>query len=313
MKKLASLFLSILFVFVVFSGSARAASTVYVADNTTAGLNGIVMVNSDTMGGTGSFLTPSGVAIAGVAVDGSGVYVSSAMSVTRYNSSGGALGTYNGFGTDNFGGLAVYGGTVYVSDNTTDGLNGVFRLNPGTMGVAGYFLTPSGVGINGIAVDASGIYVSSARSVTRYDNSGHVLGIYNAIGTDSFGGLAVFGGIVYVSDNTTDGLNGIFRLNSATMGVAGYFLTPSGIGIAGVAVDDSGIYVSSARSITRYDNSGNVLGTVGSFALDNFGGIAVYGSETPEPNPDPVPEPATVLLLGLGLTGAAVARKKFRK
>ena len=89
-----------------FSALALFDGTLYAADNLTDGsLHGIVEISAGSLLETGSFLTAG--AVAGVATNGTDVFVSLPTGISEYTTAGAILGSYLNKGDDSFSALAL--------------------------------------------------------------------------------------------------------------------------------------------------------------------------------------------------------------
>jgi hypothetical protein len=281
-----------------FAGASQASATLYAADNLTDGsLNGVLTLSND-LARQAAFITPGNVA--GIATNGTSVYVSLPAGISEYGTGGQLIRSYANVGTDKFGALAFSGSNLYAADNLTDGsLFGVLTLNS-QLQRTGAFLTQSAIA--GLATDGSSIFASLTTGIFRYSFSGEILDSYLNIGTDRFGALSFAGGFLYAADNLTDGsLSGVLRLDR-DLNRVGAFITAGPI--SGLAADGTNVYASLDTGIARYNNDGLQSGFYQNVGTDRFGALAVFNAA--------VPEPATwsIMVLGFGVTGAAMRRSR---
>ncbi len=282
----------------VYGGSA-CADTLFAADNTTVGLNGVVMLNPATMGVNGTFLTNG--PVSGLAANSdTSVYTSVGNQILQYNTSGNVLRTHTGFSADHFDDLSLAGGSLYAVDNTTVGLYGVVIFDEATLGVTSTYQTL--VPINGLAAGGShDSFISIGQSVYHYGDAGNSLGSFTALANDHFDDLFLRGGVLYAVDNTNIGLSGVVALDPATLTILDTFLTSGPV--SGITGDDTNLFTSIGSDVFNLDTSGNVLNAFNAFPADHFDDLA-YGKTA-------VPEPGTFAAMGLGL--AVLLRRRARK
>ncbi len=171
-----------------FFDLSLAGGNLLAVDNTTVGLQGVVIFNAATLGVAGSFTTPdplNGLA-AGSAND---AYVSSGSGIFHYDLSGNLLNSFNMFPADGFGDLFLRGNTLYAVDNTTiAGLQGVVAFDATTLTILSSFLTNDIT--TGLTGDSTDLYNSQLNGVFKTDVNGNALGTFNPFPADAFFDLA---------------------------------------------------------------------------------------------------------------------------
>jgi hypothetical protein len=173
-----------------FAGSASlAAATLYAADNlTNFPASGIVQVDTGSLLETGTFLTAG--AIAGVASDGTDVFVSLPTGISEYTTAGAFVGSFANGPGDSFGALALAGDTLYAADNLTNfPASGIVQVDTGSLLETGDFLTSGAVA--SVATDGTDIFVSLPTGISEYTTAGVPVGSFTNNVGDSFGALAL--------------------------------------------------------------------------------------------------------------------------
>jgi hypothetical protein len=173
-----------------FAGSASlAGDTLYAADNlTNFPASGIVQVDTGSLLETGDFLTSG--AIAGVATDGTDVFVSLPTGISEYTTAGAFVGSFMNNSGDSFGALALSGDTLYAADNLTNfPASGIVQVDTGSLLETGDFLTSGAIA--GVATDGTDVFVSLPTGISEYTTAGAFVGSFMNNSGDSFGALAL--------------------------------------------------------------------------------------------------------------------------
>ena len=264
--------------FPVASSASLAGDTLYSADNlTNFPTSGVVQVNTGSLLETGDFLT-AGV-IAGVATDGTDVFVSLPTGISEYATAGTFVGSFTNEPGDSFGALALAGGTLYAADNLTNfPTSGIVQVNTGSLLETGDFLTSGAIA--GVATDGTDVFVSLPTGISEYATAGAFVGSFTNEPGDSFGALALAGGTLYAADNLTNfPTSGIVQVNTGSLLETGDFLTSGAI--AGVATDGTDVFVSLPTGISEYTTAGTFVGSFTNEPGDSFGALALGATRRP--------------------------------
>ena len=292
--------------FPVASSASLAGDTLYSADNlTNFPTSGVVQVNTGSLLETGDFLT-AGV-IAGVATDGTDVFVSLPTGISEYTTAGTFVGSFTNEPGDSFGALALAGGTLYAADNLTNfPTSGIVQVNTGSLLETGDFLTSGAIA--GVATDGTDVFVSLPTGISEYATAGAFVGSFTNEPGDSFGALALAGGTLYAADNLTNfPTSGIVQVNTGSLLETGDFLTSGAI--AGVATDGTDVFVSLPTGISEYTTAGTFVGSFTNEPGDSFGALALASNASPA-----VPEAPTWAMMLTGFAGLGwLARLRRRK
>ena len=284
-----------------FAGSASlAGDTLYAADNlTNFPASGIVQVDTGSLLETGDFLTSG--AIAGVATDGTDVFVSLPTGISEYTTAGAFVGSFTNGPGDSFGALALAGGTLYAADNLTNfPTSGIVQVNTGSLLEIGDFLTSGAVA--GVATDGTDVFVSLPTGISEYTTAGAFVGSFANGPGDSFGALALADETLYAADNLTNfPTSGIVQVNTGSLLETGDFLTSGAV--AGVATDGTDVFVSLPTGISQYTTAGAFVGSFANGPGDSFGALALVSNASPA-----VPEAPTWIMMALGFAGLSFAR-----
>ena len=286
-------------VFPIASSVSLASETLYAADNlTNFPTSGIVQVNTGSLLETGDFLTSG--AIAGVATDGTDVFVSLPTGISEYTTAGTFVGSFSNEPGDSFGALALAGGTLYAADNLTNfPTSGIVQVNTGSLLETGDFLTSGAIA--GVATDGTDVFVSLPTGISEYTTAGTFVGSFSNEPGDSFGALALAGGTLYAADNLTNfPTSGIVQVNTGSLLETGDFLTSGAI--AGVATDGTDVFVSLPTGISEYTTAGTFVGSFANEPGDSFGALALASNAPPA-----VPEAPAWVMMALGFAGLSFA------
>ena len=205
------------------SSVSLASETLHAADNLTDfPTSGIVQVNTGSLLETGDFLTSG--AIAGVATDGTNVFVSLPTGISEYTAAGAFVGSFSNEPGDLFGALALAGGTLYAADNLTNfPTSGIVEVNTGSLLETGDFLTSGAIA--GVATDGTDVFVSLPTGISEYTAAGAFVGSFTNEPGDLFGALALAGDTLYAADNLTNfPTSGIVEVNTGSLLETGDFL-----------------------------------------------------------------------------------------
>ena len=281
------------------SSVSLASETLYAADNLTDfPTSGIVQVNTGSLLETGDFLTSG--AIAGVATDGTNVFVSLPTGISEYTTAGAFVGSFSNEPGDSFGALALAGETLYAADNLTNfPTSGIVEVNTGSLLETGDFLTSGAIA--GVATDGTDVFVSLPTGISEYTTAGAFVGSFTNEPGNSFGALALAGGTLYAADNLTNfPTSGIIEVNTGSLLETGDFLTSGAI--AGVATDGTDVFVSLPTGISEYTKAGAFVGSFLNEPGDSFGALAPANNVSPA-----APEAPTWAMMALGFAGLSFA------
>lgn len=217
-----------------------------------------------------------------LAADTTGIYMTDAGIVWKFNTGGALLST--SFGST-FKTVATNAdGNVYVAN---DGEIGRF-----TSGLSGWTSLTAASGVTDLAVSNSWIYATNGSFIRRYTLAGSAI---NDSFLSSFSSVAVGpDGYVYATEGSL-----ICRFNTDLSGFT-TLVSPAG-GITDLAVASDGIYAVTGGTVYRFNLTGGWAGSNSSFSGGGFDTVATVV----------VPEPAAAALLlfsGLGL----LARRRSR-
>lgn len=164
---------------------------------------------------------------------------------------------------------------LFAVDNTTSpGLQGYLTYDK-FLNFTGAFATNTGT-INGIAAGSTNdVFLTDAHNVYHFDAHGNQLGVYNGFSGDGFGRASYHNGILYVADNTRDGIQGIVEFNIGLSDV-NTFLTPEVL--TGVASNGSGVIGVTKTAFAQYNNVGTNQGGYTGFPDDGFGAADQTGN-----------------------------------
>ena len=167
--------------------------------------------------------------------------------------------------------------TLFAADQAFGGLlDGVGELDPGALsaGLGSSFLT--GGPVTGIATDGTGVFVSLSGSISEFTPAGALLQHFGGA-FDTFGSMALKGGILYVADKGFGGLiNGVEEFDPAALsaGPTGFFTTSGPV--TGLAGDGTDVFASLSGSISEFTPAGALIQTH-SGAFDTFGALSLEG------------------------------------
>ncbi|MDD5151251.1 MAG: hypothetical protein PHC28_12380, partial [Flavobacterium sp.] len=202
----------------------------------------------------------------GIAVDSSNnTWVVGTTSVTKLNSTGSILGTFT-VGNNPLGIAVDSSDNIWITHYLS---NYVTKLNS-TGSILGTFTVEDSSKPKGIAVDSSGnVWVTSSdkKNVTKLNSTGSILGIYNI--DDVSMGIAIDS-----SDNIWITVNSgnVTKLNS-TGSILGTYNLDSIITPYGVSIDSSNnVWVADYASInvTKLNSTGSILGTYSTEGQHHF-------------------------------------------
>ena len=224
--------------------------------------------------------------------------------------SGVVLATYNGPSGvtigDGYTGVAVRpsNGQVFVTDGL--GTNRVYRFDPNTGAVLGFFPSPTGSDtIDGLEFLGDELYASKFGNTTIVrinPDTGALIGtLPQSIPSSVAGGLTIAGGALYTHGSTSN--VSIARRDLTTGAVLSEFPTPNGQAVKALATDGVSLYAAEDNGVIYRCalDTGAVLDsrTIG-IAFDGLGG------------PAPVPEPSAGLLSLAVVFAVSVWRRSRR-
>jgi hypothetical protein len=168
-----------------FSDVSYRNGFVYIADNTSDNIQGVLRTDA-ALSILGIFSTAT--TIQGIAAGAAGeVYVAEAESVTRFRDDGTVLDSLGSQGADNFSSLSFNGTELFITDNSSIGINAVLTAN------ASLALTNTlmpGFEIGGLAAGSAGdVFLTSGNQIVRYSSDGTLLDSYTGSVGDQFADL----------------------------------------------------------------------------------------------------------------------------
>jgi hypothetical protein len=205
---------------------------------------------------------------------------------------------------DGFTGVAVRpsNGQVFVTDGS--GSNRIYRFDPATGSVLGFFPSPTGTNtLDGLEFLGNVLYAQqiAQSTIVRIDpDTGALLGtLPMTIPSGAQGGLTIVDGFLFSHGNTAN--TTIARRDLLTGAILSEFATPNNEPVTGLATDGDSLFASSSAGVIYRLNpdNGSVLDSrnIG-ITLDGLGG------------PIPIPEPSAALLLFTTFVVGYVRRRK---
>ena len=235
--------------------------------------------NTPTLTG-GSGLVSGYVGSKDLAADTTGIYMTDAGTVWKFNSSGSSIST--SFGSTFKTVATNANGYVYVANN-----NEIGRF---TSGLTGWTSLTAASGVTDLAVSNNWIYATNGSFIRRYSLSGSAI---NDSFPSSFSSVAVDpDGYVYATEGSL-----ICRFNADLSGFT-TLVSPAG-GITDLAAASDGIYATTGGQVYRFNLAGGWAGSNSTFD-GGFDSVATVV----------VPEPAAASLLLLAGLGLLARRRK---